>query len=210
MRTLTTTVFKFSELSESAKKRAIEKNWDWNIYDDWFDCTKEDFETIGKILGIDFDGYPVRLMNGGTRSQPKIYFSGFSSQGDGASFAGRWTYSKGMARKIREHAPQDTELHRIADRLAGIQKRYFYGIDTRIEQHGNYVHSHTMRFEHYHSSDCELPASVTDEIEQLLRDLADWYYSQLEKEYDYLTSPEAIAESLEANECEFDEDGEPV
>ena len=209
MRTLTTTIYKFAELSESAKRKAVEKHCDWNIHDDWHEFCSEDFETIAKILGVEFDTYPVRLMNGKTRQEPKIYFSGFSSQGDGASYAGRWTYSKGMKRKIREHAPQDSELHRIADKLADIQRRYFYGITTHIEQRGNYVHSHTMQFEHYHSSDCDLPSSVTDDIEELLRDLADWYYSQLSKEYDYLTSSEAVAESLECNGCEFTEDGEP-
>jgi hypothetical protein len=208
MRTIETTVFKFAELSESAKKQAIQNNYDWNIHDDWNEFVKDDFETIGKILGIDFATYPVKLMNGNTRHDPKIWYSGFCSQGDGACFEGTWSYSKGMTRKIREHAPQDAELHRIADRLADLQKRYFYGITTRIEHTSRYYHSHTMRFDHYHQNDIEIPASVTDDIEELLRDLADWYYSALEREYNYLTSDEAIAESLESNECEFDEFGD--
>ena len=33
------------------------------------------------------------------------------------------------------------------------------------------------------------------------------YYSMLEREYDYLTSREAIAKSLKCNEVEFSEDG---
>jgi len=211
MRTITTTVFKFAELSESAKAKAIQDNYNWNVeHPEWNDFVKDDFATIGKIIGIDFADYPVKLMNGNTRRESKIWYSGFCSQGDGACFEGTWTYSKGMSKKIREHAPQDTELHRIADRLADIQKRYFYGITTQISHNSRYYHSHTMQFEYYHQNDVEIPASVTDEIENLLRDLADWYYSALEREYNYLTSDEAIAESLESNEVEFDEFGNSI
>lgn len=207
MRTIEKTVFKFGELSDSAKKQAIQNHYEWNIYDDWNEFVKDDFATIAKILGIEFAEYPVKLMNGNSRWEPKIWYSGFSSQGDGACFEGTWSYSKGMAKKIREHAPIDKELHRIADSLAAIQRKYFYGITTRIEHSSRYYHSNTMRFEHFHQNDCEISESVTDEIAQLLRDLADWYYSALEREYDYLTSDAAIAESLESNEMEFDEYG---
>jgi hypothetical protein len=39
-----------------------------------------------------------------------------------------------------------------------------------------------------------------------------WIYKSLEREYNYLTSDEAVAESLDANEYdfEFNEDGELV
>lgn len=210
MRTISTTVYKFAELSESAKKQAIQNNYEWNIHDDWNEFVKDDFEAIGKILGIDFAEYVAPVLDGGCKWKKKIWYSGFCSQGDGACFEGNWSYAKGMARKIRDHAPKDTELHRIADWLADIQKRYFYGITTRIEHSSRYYHSNTMQFEHYHQNDIEIPASVTDEIEELLRDLADWYYSALRREYGYLTSDEAIVESLESNEVEFDENGNSI
>jgi len=44
---------------------------------------------------------------------------------------------------------------------------------------------------------------IVDKYEDLCRDL----YRSLEKEYDYLTSEGAILESLEANEYEFDING---
>ena len=47
-------------------------------------------------------------------------------------------------------------------------------------------------------------------LKQLMRDFADWIYSSLEKEHDHLTSDEAIAESLRANEVEFTEDGQTI
>jgi|694.fasta_scaffold00444_82 hypothetical protein len=45
-------------------------------------------------------------------------------------------------------------------------------------------------------------------IEQAFNGFADWIQDTLQKEYDWLTSDEAIEESILANECEFDEEGE--
>ena len=61
-----------------------------------------------------------------------------------------------------------------------------------------------MDCEHCHYSDSPLP---TDELEELLRDFMQWIYRQLEAEYEYQTSDEAIAENFTANETEFDADG---
>ena len=41
----------------------------------------------------------------------------------------------------------------------------------------------------------------------LMNDFNDWMYYRLRDEYEYLTSDEAVAESIIANEYEFDEDG---
>ena len=42
--------------------------------------------------------------------------SGFSQQGDGASFEGTWEYAAGCCRRIREHAPVDERLHETPTR----------------------------------------------------------------------------------------------
>jgi hypothetical protein len=47
-----------------------------------------------------------------------------------------------------------------------------------------------------------------EELAEALRAFMKWIYRQLEREYDYLTSDEAIAESIIANEYEFTEEGE--
>ena len=87
---------------------------------------------------------PVRLMGGGTRQKPHIYFSGFWSQGDGASFEGTYAYARGAARAIRAHAPKDAELHAIADALADVQRPNFYQLGADIRQSGRYCHEYTM------------------------------------------------------------------
>ena len=92
---------------------------------EWYDFVFEDFETICQILGIALRTSPVKLMGGGTREKPHVFFAGFSSQGDGASFEGQYSHARGAAKGIRAHAPQDTELHRIADALQEAQRRNF-------------------------------------------------------------------------------------
>ena len=50
-------------------------------------------------------------------------------------------------------------------------------------------------------------AGAEDGITDALRDLAHWLYTQLEREYDHLTSDEAVDESIETNEYTFTAEG---
>jgi hypothetical protein len=56
MRTIKTKVYKFAELSEEAKKEAIEVCQEYNLDYDWYQFTYEDAEQAGiKIQGFDID-----------------------------------------------------------------------------------------------------------------------------------------------------------
>ena len=56
MRTVRTKVYKFSELSEQAKQKAIEQLSDINVDYDWWQSTYEDAANIGlKITSFDLD-----------------------------------------------------------------------------------------------------------------------------------------------------------
>lgn len=193
MRTETTTrdLYKFNELSNEAKEIAISNNYDWNVSDQfWSEYVTDDAKEIGKMIGIDIEA---------------IYFSGFSSQGDGACFVGSYVYRKGAAKAVADYAPTDSELLRIAKGLQAEQRKAFYGVYGHTAQRGHYMHSGCMSIELHSENDQPFD---DDEIAQLLRDFADWFYKRLEAEYDYLTSAEAIAEGLSANKVEFTENGE--
>ena len=86
----------------------------------------------------------MRLVGGGTRAKPCIFFSGFWSQGDGACFEGHYSYAAGAAAAIRAHAPLDVDLHAIADALGAMQRRNFYQLRADIRHHGRYNHEHSM------------------------------------------------------------------
>ena len=195
--TITKTFYTFDELSDDAKAKAIEDNRDWNVDGlDWWDAVYEDFKRVCTIMGVDVDD---------------MSFTGFWSQGDGASFIGSYGYKPGALNDIMAYAPKDEDLHALCKRLQDVQRRWFYGLTatiTRMAHGGNYVHSNTMTCEVW-SGIHDMCVGGDDEAEVLdvMRRLADWLYDSLEREYEYLTSDEAVQESLEANEMEFTEDG---
>ena len=51
-----TEVFKFNELSEDAKQKAVEKLWDINLEHDWWECIYDNAENAHlKINGFDIN-----------------------------------------------------------------------------------------------------------------------------------------------------------
>lgn len=208
-RIVSKTVYQFDELSDSAKERA--RDWYrqhvFSDNNDW-DHVYEEAQNMGKILGIEISQRMYPTVGGGTGYEPRIYFSGFSSQGDGACFEGEYRYKKGALKEIKKAAPKDTELHRIAKALQEHQSRHFYRLVATCKQRGHYSHSGCMAVEVYDREDDYRDIGPTeDHIIQLMRDFADWIYKQLNNEYDYQNSDEQVDESIKANEYEFDEDG---
>jgi hypothetical protein len=53
----------------------------------------------------------------------------------------------------------------------------------------------------------DMTADAEDVVAQALRDLARWLYRQLEREYEHLTSDEAVDEAIAANGYTFTEAG---
>lgn len=208
--TITKTLYKFDELSDDAKEKAREWYRRGCLHDEWWEFVYEDASTIAKLLGIDLDQKPVKLMNGSTRYDPAIYFSGFCSQGDGACFECSYSYAKGSVKAVKSHAPQDKELHRIAEVLQAVQRRHFYKITATSKHRGHYNHSGCMSIE-VGCEHCDPGYAGHCEEEELivraLRDFADWIYKQLETEHDYQMSDECVDENIKANEYDFDADG---
>lgn len=205
--TVTQTAFRFEELDGPAKERA--RDWWRNLEASDFDtsCTIEDAQRMGAIMGIEFDTHPVKLMGGGTRSEPTVYWSGFSSQSDGACFEGRYRYAKGAAKAIRAEAPTDKRLHSIADQLQAAQRGAFYRLEARCQHRGHYYHSGCMQVEVFDREN-EYSTNVDESaVTDALREFADWIYRQLETEYEWRMADEQVDESIIINEYDFDESG---
>lgn len=208
-RTVESTVFQFDELSDTAKEHA--RDW-WRSCEsqDWHDSEYilDDAKAIAEILGIEFNTRQVPLMNGSTRPEPNIYWSGFWSQGDGACFEGSYAYKAGSCKAIRAYAPTDKTLHEIADNLRDIQRKYFYQLRATCRHSGRYQHSGCMSVDVEHADDCWRDiGDAEDDIQDELRNFADWIYSQLETAYFYSMSEKNVDENIRANEYEFDENG---
>jgi hypothetical protein len=197
--TIVRELLQFDELSEAAKEKAR----DWyreGLYNDSFEFEHviDDAKTIGELMGIDID---------------KVYYTGFCSQGDGACFEGSYSYKKGSVKAVKEFAPLDTELHRIAIDLQAIQRRNFYQLTANVKQSGRGYHSNCTLVEvwkndaqqnyahDYASDDVEL------EVKELLKDYMNWIYKQLDKQNDYISSNEYIDEGIICNNYEFLESG---
>jgi hypothetical protein len=218
MREVVTNVYKFDELDDRAKEKAREwfRSVGGNTDDDWYDHIYDDFMAICEAMGIELDTYPVKLMGGGVRMKPAIYFSGFSSQGDGACFEGVYRSDVHTSEAIRKHAPQDAELHAIADRLVELSSAYPEGVFVRVIHRGRYCHANTMWVDNSGANEvlneetqewCEPELTNEDDFLDCLRDLANWLYSTLEKEYEFRDSDEQIDESIRCNDYEFTVDG---
>lgn len=203
------TVYRLDELSDAAKENARAWYRENGFDHDWFEFVYDDFETICAILGIRLKTHPVQLMSGRSRSDPRIWFSGFWSQGDGACFEAYYAYAKDCVHKIRAHAPLDKELHRIADTLQQIQRRNFYQLKAETVHRGHYYHEYCMSVSVERDSPTyqDVAADAEDVIIEALRDLARWLYRQLEREYDYISSDEAVDETIIVDGYTFTETG---
>jgi hypothetical protein len=196
--------FHFGELQADAKDRALDAHRQINVdFDGWWDGVYEDWKE--KLEGMGF-------------LEPKIWFRGFSSQGDGACFdCGHIDVRKFASGKkedfIRLLFPHINKyLDAVENCISFAVKENSYAThychwNTRYvdwEVHTNYeeelgVHL-SAKFE-------DKVKEMGDLIEQVRADLSKEIYADLEKEYDYLTSDEAVGEALEANDYLFDEEG---
>lgn len=220
-------LYQFEELSDRAKEKARE--WYRSCPDyDWWEFVYDDAISMAEILGIDIDyrhHAPTKPGSKGDK-EPKIWFSGFSSQGDGACWEGTYRYAKGALKKLQAEAPAgymqtaedgtkkfvecpgNVELHRIAKALQKAQARHFYKLVATSTHRGHYNHSGCMSIEVEHDDDRYRDlGDAEDDIKDALRDFADWIYRRLEDAYDWLNSDEQVDESIIANEYTFDEDG---
>lgn len=202
--------YSFTELGPKAKRKALDDARDWYVDTGWWDCTYEDAVECAKCLGIEVE-------------QRDIEFSGFWSQGDGASFSGHYIPRADAVQAIKAHAPLDEVLLKLAQRLGVVQTAVKLQagamLSCSVSQSSRYSHSGTMRVSDvvftpdlpdipYDADDDFIDQS--DEIQDVLRAFADWIYKQLEAEYDYLTSDEYIAENLAHGDYLFDGDGDII
>lgn len=193
-------------LSDERKQALIEEHRDINTSYEWWDCVYDDFEEDMEKVGIKVDA---------------MHFSGFWSQGDGASFTG---YMR--SKPFFEH-------HKLADSYPWIAKLIEMGGDftLRIERnsYSHYVHENTVSstltfagmFRHTLPND-GVRAAVIEQWDELLdaeyegiaqaatdiiRDYCRDLYRRLREEYEYLTSDEAVWDAIVANDLdEVDED----
>lgn len=207
---------RFEALSSFDQQTILDKYRDVNLCDDWWDGIYTDFVLDMQALGIHIDTRTQRTAKGHIWEEPDISFSGFSSQGDGASFAGRMYCSDLLCRM--EKIPAAQEMY----------ARYKSDLDCHIvwSSKGHYCHSSSMKFDFEYDLpdvDDDAPAlrqaaqqQVRDEFDSVMEEFfenlkkeikghADDLYIKLEEENDYLSDDEQVLEALIANDMLEDE-----
>lgn len=193
MRTIETSLFLFDELNETAKENA--RDWWRQGYEFKFEaeCVIDDAKQIAKLFGLSIDS---------------IYYSGFWHQGSGASYTGDYQYQKGGLKAVKQHAPNDSELHDIVKRLQKLQSDNFYALRARINttRHNNLY----FDFEDTRANNGYMQEAAQNELDEILNNFAHWIYKLLENAYEWAMTEENVDENIRINEYEFTEEGEIV
>ena len=194
MRTKPTVLYQFDELSEAAKTKAIEAMRDINTDHDWSEFSREYWQD-DKLPELGFDN-------------AQIAFSGFWSQGDGASFtatvnAGKFIKAHKLTRRFRRLVNILQHGWSVIGRVYRTSHHYSHEYTVTTEMETDYYSDNTKRQDRVETQVKELEEIILSEV----RDLSRQIYRELEKEYEYLVSDEAIAETIRSNEYEFDKNG---
>lgn len=203
------TEFTFDELSEKAKDKA-RSDYTSGEYPhiEWWEHIYYDAVNMGQMLGIEIGTTTHAGRKPGTTYQTiNIWFSGFSSQGDGACFEGDYSYAPDAVKHINEET-NDEELLRIAKELTLMQvTQRLHGLEYFTAAITVAGPSNCIRTEIRDWGVDEVGEPDEDKFKQLMEDFASWIYKQLEKENDYLYSDEYVDEELSEKDCVFDESG---
>jgi len=220
MRVKETSVYQFDELSDKAKERAREWYRDASQGDEWWDCTYDSIQDAAKYLGIEIDTTTNKHIGGYTKdgtwnpnqetqhTEPCIYFSGFSSQGDGACFYGTWKaeHMKTLE-ELKADFGDDSKLYALHSALWAYKEQYPSSWCTSTRYSSHYSHERSTTLEAVLDEEIDYNEKDCKPLEECLVRFMQWMYRQLEAEYDYRNSDEQIDESITANEYEFTEDG---
>jgi hypothetical protein len=160
-------------------------------------------------MGLDLNQRAVKLMGGGTRMEPIVYWSGFGSQGCGACFEASYSYVKGAVAAIKKEFPMDTMLQGIAQDLQDLQRKYSYKLTATAKHRGHYYHERSMdvSVDHPDWASYSEHTDVGGAMADIFADFAWWIYRRLETAWEWVNSDEVVDENIEANDYEFEEDG---
>jgi hypothetical protein len=196
---------RFEALTKRQQDEILDKHRGWNVeHTEWWDSTYDCFKSDMADIGIEVDD---------------IYFSGFSSQGDGACFEGRVGDWPKFLESVGYTCPALIGLAAESWGLSVVHRGHYYhenctSFTSDMASPDDYSESEMDEFVYAHSpykTDIQNAAFVailkgydfgsletefTEEFKRHMRNL----YNRLEEEYDHLTSDEAVLESLHAND----------
>ena len=183
MKKQTIEVYEFSELGKEAKEKARDEFRQSCLDYDWWDFIYEGIIEKAEEYGI-------------TLEDKDIQFTGFWSQGDGASF---------ISKEINNYKFAEKAGIKVDKKVLDTIELY---IDRTIMNysHMNSVHA-TAVYNDLPSKYEKKAEELTDKLEEVKNMLCTELYSNLENYYNELLSDEHVDEDIIANEYEFLKDG---
>ena len=186
----TVRILTFEELNDDQKKKVIE-----NIRSH----VEDDYNYVAGDMVTEFK-YNLEQTYGMTDAD--IAYSGFWSQGDGASFSCKYVDIPKFLNATNQQELLDKLSPHIDEIEANLER-----IDTR------YANSNTVKANVLFMGDNEIEEELGNELNQL-EELLDQFqkdesgriYGELEDTYDHMTSDDSAIEYIHDNELEFNED----
>jgi len=208
MKTIQLNLYEFGELDEKVKQNALTACHNLNLFDNWWDYIYDDFMIICGLLGITVD-------------KKSMVFEGFYSQGDGSGFSAGVDIPnllKSITKKgWRGYAPKldfDFGWPGIDRRVLELVKYNKIDMNARIisRTRGYGVAVDLGIYPAFHPvKNYDLIYAELDNLEKWLDVVAQilnrFLFKQLQDNYEYLTSDEAVIEAIEANGYWFTADG---
>ena len=199
MKTKQYNVYKFDELSDDAQQHAFEKYRYFNVEDSfWYEYILDNWTEQLEKIGF---------------YNAKIYFSGFSSQGDGAVFESGIDHEKLCNTLIMCAGKNNIQAFQCDKALKLLDGNLW---DCQIQRtNSRYSHESACRlyldrYDYSKNDDYwnKFFNSLEETLEDYRRDLCFAIYKDLETEYEYQTSDEQLRETFIINELEFTEEGD--
>ena len=182
MREMNVTVYSFDELSEGAQERALNEFRCSNVEFNWWEDSYDTIRTAGKLLRLEIDDIHF---------DTDLY----------CIFDAHYRYVRGASAAVCKEFSWADDLHKVAKDLQALQKRHFYSLSCTVTKGRSMNRYSCFRFgEDY---ECE-------DLGDIIDDFAHWAQILLRDEYKYLTSDDAVKETIEANGYEFTEGGKLV
>ena len=191
--TKTLTLFSYDELSPKAQAKVLEDNRYFNV-EDGDNYVIEDWQDE-KLPALGFDN-------------AEISYSGFGSQGDGASFTAKVNILTWL--KVNKNLNQNKEL---VEFLKNESESCYIEINV-VRSSRQYSHEYTVSVEcdgHLYNN---VPDRVTKQVDDLnsailqnVREISRKIYKELEAEYNDQTSDNAIIDAIKNNDWTFRENG---
>lgn len=177
-------------------EKVLDRHRDINTLDDWWDFVYDD--CIEKLKSLGYYNIDIR-------------FSGFYSQGDGASFTGnvdvlewiRVNDKEGKYKRISKlinNGVIDIQTNKI---VRDSFSRYVHENTTSVYIDINYQYGACQNYNNIEA----ILKDLEDDIDKHHVDLNKEIYRSLEDTHDYLQSDQSVCDTLEANDYEFDEQG---